>query len=131
MTALQHVSAAVSLALLFVSPTFAADPPDISGTWTWSWKDAAGRTHRHVLEVEGKGSRLAARERANDLEPVKASAIKLNGTKIQLTVVRGDHRAEYSGVVVEGNTINGRVTVEQDGTTNDYPWKATRETAPR
>lgn len=126
-----HQGASIFVSLLLLSPCAAADPPDISGTWTWAWKDANGRMHRHVLEVEGKGTRLAARERFDDLEPVKASALKLDGAKIQMTVIRGHHRAEYSGVVVDAKTINGQVTVEQAGEKNDYPWKATREAAPK
>jgi hypothetical protein len=134
MTALRRIlvfSAASLLATPIVSPSRAAEPNDLSGTWVWSWKDAAGATHRHVLEVEGTGADLAARERFDDQEPVKATELKRDGKQVRLVVVRGDRRSEYSGVLADATTINGTVTVKQGEQTNDYPWKATRRQPPK
>src|SRR5262249_36895009 len=50
------------LALAVTSAARAADMPKLAGNWTWSWNDAAGETHRHILEIEGLGEKLAARE---------------------------------------------------------------------
>ena len=71
--------------------TFAADEvPDLAGTWTWSWKDPEGGTHRHVLEVEGIGKKVAAREQFDDLEPVPALDFQVVGKTVKFTIVRGD-----------------------------------------
>lgn len=116
---------------LFVASALAADAPDLSGTWVWTWKDPAGQTHRHVLEIEGVGGKLAARERFDDEAPVKAAELQRDGKNVRLTVVRGDHRAEYSGVLADPNTINGTVTIKQGEKTTDYSWKATRPQPPK
>ena len=39
--------------------TGADDAPQLAGTWNWSWKDQNGRTHHHVLEIEGVTTKLA------------------------------------------------------------------------
>jgi hypothetical protein len=106
----------------------AEDVPKLAGNWTWSWKDTAGETHRHVLEVEGLNSKLAARERFDDLPAVRVADLKLDGKKIRFLVVRDKRRADYSGVVDEdARTIEGTVTVTIDEQSNEFPWKATRE----
>jgi hypothetical protein len=112
-------------------PAVAAEPADLSGTWTWTWNDPTGTLHRHVLEVEGVGPDLAARERFDDEEPVKASEVKFDGKNVRLTVVRGDRESQYRGVLADPNTINGTVTVKQREEKNDYPWKATRRVQPK
>jgi hypothetical protein len=102
--------------------------PDLAGTWTWEWKDGQGETHRHVLEVEGKGSTLSARERFDDQEAVKVSDLKQDGKKVTFSVLRGDRRASYSGTVETADTINGKVTVSTEGgQPNEYGWTARRE----
>lgn len=126
------VSLAVLGGLLF-SPSFAAsvraEPvPKLAGNWTWTWKDTAGETHRHVLEVEGLGTKIAARERFDDLPAVRVADLKLDGKKIRFSVVRDSRKAEYSGVVADDLTaINGTVTVTLDGQANEFPWKAIPE----
>lgn len=110
----------------------AADVPKLAGNWTWTWKDAAGDTHRHILEVEGLGEKLAARERFDDEPAVKVAELSLDGRKVKFSVVRDKRRAEYSGVVADDDkTINGTVNVTVDGQTNEFVWKATHEPAPK
>jgi hypothetical protein len=126
----------VSLGLLFlmacgallVKTADAADElPKVAGNWTWSWKDPSGVTHRHLLEVEGLGARIAARERFDDLEPVKVLDIRLSGKTIHFTVARGDYRSDYDGVVADPDTINGTVKITTKGETVEYPWSSTRK----
>jgi hypothetical protein len=100
---------------------------DLSGTWTWSWKDANGGEHTHVLEVEGTGSKAAARERFDKLEPVKINDLVVDGKKVNFSVLRGDHRAEYSGTIDAADTINGRVLVTEKNQTEEYTWTAKRK----
>jgi hypothetical protein len=108
----------------------AADVPKLAGNWTWSWKDPAGATHRHILEVEGVGAKLAARERFDDLPAVRVADLKLDGKDVRFSVVRDQRRADYRGVVDgDGATINGTVTVTSDGESNEFVWKAAREPA--
>ncbi len=106
----------------------AADVPKMAGTWNWTWKDKDGKTHRHILEVEGIGKKLAARERFDKLPPVAVTDLKLDGKNIRFAVVRGEHRADYSGVVVDANTINGTVKVTDEGEASEFVWEAKRET---
>jgi len=114
-----------------ITPTCrAADEiPNLAGTWTWSWKDPEGGTHRHVLEVEGIGAKLAAREQFDNLAPVPALDFQLRGKTVRFTVVRGERRADYDGVVADRDTINGKVKVTSKGQTTEDLWNATRKQA--
>ncbi len=105
----------------------ADDPPKVAGTWTWKWKDAKGETHRHVLELEGEGKKLAGRERYDDEAAVKVDDLKLVGKKISFAVARKGRRAEYSGSVDSADTINGMVTTTTDGQASEFGWTASRE----
>jgi len=110
----------------------AADVPKLAGNWTWTWKDPAGETHRHILEVEGLGTKLAARERFDDMPAVRVADLSLDGKKVRFSVVRDKRRADYSGVVADDDaTINGTVNVTVDGQADEFVWKARREPAPK
>ena len=102
------------------------DGPKLAGTWIWSWNDPKGETHRHVLEIEGTGAKLAARERFDELAPVRVTGLMLDGKNLKLTVVRDQKRADYSGVVADSDTINGTVSITFEGQTTEYVWKAKR-----
>ena len=103
-----------------------ADVSGLAGTWSWSWKDAEGMEHRHVLDIEGVDTKLAARERLDDLPPVRVNDLKLADKRVRFSVVRGKNRADYSGVWADTNTINGTVTVTTEGQSKEHVWKATR-----
>ena len=103
-----------------------ADVSGLAGTWTWSWKDADGKEHRHVLDIEGVDAKLAARERLDDLPPVRVNDLKVADKRVSFSVIRGKNRAVYSGVWADSNTINGTVTVTTEGQSNEEVWKATR-----
>jgi len=103
-----------------------ADVSGLAGTWSWSWKDAEGTEHRHVLDIEGVDTKLAARERRDDLPPVRVNDLKLTDKRVRFSVVRGNNRADYSGVWAEADTINGTVTVTIEGQSTEHVWKATR-----
>ena len=105
--------------------------PDFAGTWMWSWKDSQGRTHQHVLEIEGTGSTLAGRERFDDEGPVRVTEIKTERNKVQFTVVRGARRAEYRGVIDKSDDINGTVVTTDGGETQEAVWKAKRKPTPK
>ncbi len=108
------------------SPAQAPGTLKLAGTWTWTWKDRIGETHRHVLEVEGVGATLAARELFDDEGPARASNLTLDGTALKFTVVRDDRRADYSGKVADADHINGTVTVTSGGQAQEFVWKAER-----
>ena len=74
-----------------------------------------------------------SRNSSDDLPPVAVSNLTRDGKKVRFTVVRGDHRADYSGVVADADTINGTVTVKEkdDGESDEFVWKATRQTQPK
>ncbi|HWE36942.1 MAG TPA: hypothetical protein VG406_10285 [Isosphaeraceae bacterium] len=118
------------LVLLLAIPGAAAradDAPKLAGSWTWSWKGPDGTEHKHVLEVEGTGAKLAARERFDDLEAVKVNDLKVDGKKVSFSVLRGKRRSEYNGKLDGDDTIDGKVLVEDDGRSNEYTWTAKRE----
>jgi hypothetical protein len=102
------------------------EPPKLAGTWTWSWNDRLGEVHRHILEVEGVGTKLAARELFDDLPAVKVSNLTLNGTSIRFTVVRDARKADYNGKVADADHINGTVTVNTGEGSQEFGWKAER-----
>jgi hypothetical protein len=116
----------------FAGRSRAADVPKLAGNWTWTWNDASGDTHRHILEVEGLAEKLAARERFDDQPAVRVADLSLDGRKVKFSVVRDKRKADYSGVVADDDkTINGTVNVTVDGQANEFVWKATREPAPK
>jgi hypothetical protein len=128
-----HLVSLAALGGLLISVSFPAKAraeqvPKLAGNWTWTWKDTAGETHRHVLEVEGLGTKIAARERFDDLPAVRVADLKLDGKKFRFSVVRDSRKAEYSGVVADDlSAIKGTVIVTTDGQMNEFPWKATPE----
>jgi hypothetical protein len=131
MRSFRAILSGLSCAVTLVSspPAGAADP-DLAGTWTWKWKDAQNETHRHVLEVEGSGNKLAARERFDDMEAVKVTDLKRDGKKVTFSVLRGKRRSAYSGTLDKPDTINGKVVVTvEGGDQNEFGWTATREPA--
>lgn len=97
------------------------------GTWSWTWKDAAGTTHKHVLEVEGSGDKLSARERFDDLEPVKVTDLKLADKKVTFSVNRPKRQASYSGTMKSKDLIEGLVNVTTDGHASEFGWEARRQ----
>ncbi len=111
------------------APTPAADdPPKVAGSWSWKWKDAQGETHRHVLEVEGAGDKITARERFDDEAAVKVDDFKLDGKKISFAVTRKGRHADYKGTVDSADTINGVVVVVlEGGQPSEFGWTANRE----
>lgn len=117
------------MVLLAQVPAVADEPTDVAGTWTWSWKDAQGTTHTHVLDVEkGAKGELAARERYDDLEAVKVDDLKVNGKDVTFSVKRGERHSSYSGKLADGDTINGKVMVTVNGgQAGEYGWTATRK----
>src|SRR4051812_48177584 len=92
-----------------------ADADVLVGSWTWSWKDGMGVTHNHVLEVEGTGDKLAARERFDDGAPIRVDDLKMTGQKVSFSSLRDGRRAAYSGTLKGKDLIDGMVTVTDDG----------------
>ena len=102
-------------------------PSPLSGTWTWQWKDADGMNHRHILEVEGVGPKLAARERFDELPAVKVDDLKLSDKEVRFSVTRDSKRSEYQGNLTKADTINGTVSVAVMGQTSQFGWTALKE----
>ncbi|MDB5350237.1 MAG: hypothetical protein JWN86_1484 [Planctomycetota bacterium] len=105
------------------------DADVLVGSWSWSYKDGQGVMHTHVLEVEGTGDKIAARERMDQKPAVKVTDIKVTGGKVTFTVLRDKHRSSYSGKLKgkSSNLIDGLVTVSDGGQTNEYGWQAKKE----
>ncbi len=115
-----------AIAALAPSKAQTPAPPKLAGTWTWTWKDRIGETHRHVLEVEGVGDKLAAREIFDDEAPVRVSKLVLENATLQFTVIRDKRKADYVGKVADADHINGTVTISSDGQAQEFPWQAER-----
>lgn len=103
------------------------DIPKLAGSWTWSWKDPGGELHQHVLEVEGVGNALAAREIFDDEPPVKVMDLKYDGSVVRFTVERGARKAAYAGKLAGPDTIRGTVTTTTDGESREFTWTAQRK----
>jgi hypothetical protein len=112
--------------ILTLAVALAAGPDDLAGSWTWTWKDGEGKTHKHVLDVESAAGKLTARERFDDQESVKVNDLKLTGDEVFFVVKRGGRRAEYTGKLIGGKTINGTVNIAATGQTEEYQWTAER-----
>ena len=80
--------------------------------------------------MEGLGAKLAAREQFDDLEPVPARDLRLDGKSLRFTIIRGDRRADYHGIVADRDTINGTVKVTAMGETTENRWEASRKPVP-
>jgi hypothetical protein len=118
------------IGMLFASASPHADS-DLSGAWTWKWKDAQNEIHRHVLEIESARDKLAARERYDDMDPVKVTDLKVDGKRVTFSVLRDKRRSAYSGTLDKFDTINGKVVVTvEGGDSNEFGWTATKESKP-
>lgn len=128
--ALALATAALGLALL--PPALARarqepQPSPLAGEWTWSWTDPEKREHHHLLQVEGTGRTLAARETFDDEAPVRVTGLTFDGENVVFKVARGGREADYRGKLVGRDTINGRVKTMSDGQGTEHPWTATRK----
>lgn len=103
-------------------------PASLVGTWRWSWKDADGVTHKHALEVEGTGDKLAAREVYDDQEPIKVTDLKRNGKKVTFSVLRGKRQSNYTGELKADDRIEGTVNVTVEGQNSEFGWESKRDT---
>lgn len=128
LSALLGITAVLSLGIA-ATGLAAADPPmAMAGTWRWKWSDAEGVVHHHVLEVEGKGKTLSARERFDDEKPVKIDDMKIDGKTVTFSVLRGQHRAAYKGKFKTADHIDGTVGVnDAEDPVEEYGWSADRE----
>lgn len=119
----------LGLALVGAASSVRADEPmAMAGTWRWKWTDGEGVVHHHVLEVEGKGKTLSARERFDEEKPVKITDLKIDGKAVTFSVLRGAHRAEYKGKFKSADHIDGTVGVsEAEEPVEEYGWSADRE----
>jgi hypothetical protein len=114
---------------LLIGPSWAAStdgPKSVAGTWSWTWKDGEGKTHKHVLDLEAAGDKLTGRERFDDLDSVKVDDLKLRDGELTFVVTRGPRRAEYTGKLVGTKVINGQVNVAIQGQSTEYQWTAER-----
>jgi len=123
-----------SCALLVLSATFMIGPPstqggqpkDLLGSWIWGWTDGAGLPHKHVLEVEGSGDKIAARERFDEMKPVRVDDLKVVDKTVSFTVRRGDRRSSYTGTLKNPDLIDGMVIVTEGGLPTEFGWSAKR-----
>jgi hypothetical protein len=120
------VAAALTLAVAEPGSARPAGPDDLVGTWTWTWKDGEGKTHKHILDVESSGGKLAARERFDDQAAVKVDDLKLTGDEVFFSAKREGRMAEYKGKLLAGKTINGVVNVAVNGQDQEFQWTAER-----
>jgi hypothetical protein len=118
--------AALAVAIGAPRAVLAAGPDDLAGSWTWTWKDGQGKTHKHVLDVESAAGKLAARERFDDEESVKVDDLKVKGDDVSFVVKRKARTAEYKGKLIGGKTINGIVNVAVNGEAQEFQWTAER-----
>ncbi|WP_435010555.1 hypothetical protein P12x_001828 [Tundrisphaera lichenicola] len=124
------LAAFLAVGFVFAIPTRAISddsPSDLTGTWTWSWKDADDVTHRHLLELEGKGDSFKGKERFDDEAAVKVDALKQEGKTISFAVDRDGRHAEYKGKLTSSDLIDGVVTVTENGMSKEYDWTASRQ----
>ena len=110
-------------------PASSADEPapKFDGFWTWKWEDQDGTIHKHVLNVESAGNKLAASERFDDQDPVEVEELKVKGNEVSFVVPRGKLRAFYVGKFASDDTINGEVQVTNAaGQVEKFGWTAKR-----
>jgi hypothetical protein len=103
-------------------------PMNMAGTWRWKWTDAEGTVHNHVLEVEGEGKTLSARERFDDGEPVKVNDLAIDGKTVSFSVTRGALHASYKGKFKSADHIDGTVdTTNAEKPVEQFAWSADRD----
>jgi hypothetical protein len=103
-------------------------PMNMAGTWRWKWTDAKGTVHHHVLEVEGEGKTLSARERFDDGQPVKVNDLAIDGKTVTFSVTRGALHAAYKGKFKSADHIDGTVnTTNAEEPVEEFGWSADRD----
>jgi hypothetical protein len=126
MTLLSAATIAAALSLGVAVPAHPDGPDDLLGSWTLTWKDGEGKTHKHVLDVESAAGKLTARERFDEQESIKVDDLKVKGDDVFFVVKRGGRTAEYKGKLVGNKTINGIVNVAVNGQAQEFQWTAER-----
>ena len=109
----------LTLALLAMAVSLAADAPTISGKWKFLLEMSHGN-RAGVLTVQQDGTKLSG---TGELEKHGASTLtgSIEGAKVSMKIVL--HGGSFTMLgTVEGNTMSG--TTEPAGGT----WKATRQT---
>jgi hypothetical protein len=102
--------------------------PKLEGYWTWRWEDDEGTIHKHLLNVERAGNKLAASERLDDSDPVEVEELEVKGKEVSFVVPRGKLRAAYFGKFASDDTINGEVQITNDaGQVEKFGWTAKRQ----
>lgn len=116
--------------LLATGPARSAEAPapKLEGYWTWRWEGQDGSIHKHLLNVERAGDKLAASERVDDSDPVKVEELKVKGKNVSFVVPREERRASYFGKFASDDTINGEVQITNAaGQVEKYGWTAKRQ----
>jgi len=105
------------------------DADALVGRWSWTYKDGQGMMHKHVLDVEGAGDKIAATERRDDEPAVKVTDLKITDKKVTFSVLRDERRAAYTGTLKgkDADLIEGLVVISGAGESHEYGWEAKKE----
>jgi hypothetical protein len=118
------------LTALFACRSFAADDkkPDVTGTWTWTYKTRDGQDATARLKLKQDGDKVTGTyiARAGQEDPVDNG--RITGDQITFDVTRdvGGQKMKfaYKGKVA-GDTITGKITFGRDRPT-PHDWEAKR-----
>jgi hypothetical protein len=118
------------LAALFACQSFADDDkkPDVTGTWTWTYKTRDGQDATARLKLKQEGDKVTGTyiARAGQEDPVDNG--KLVGDEITFDVTRDisgqKMKFAYKGKVA-GDIITGKITFGRDRPT-PHDWEAKR-----
>lgn len=125
----------VALLLAFSALTsnlLAADKPDPTGTWKWSFTTNDNQTRESTLKLKLEGDKLTGHliGRNNTETAISDATFKDNEVAFTVTRERNGQKftMKYNGKL-DGDTIKGTTESERDGKTRSRDWEAKREKA--
>ncbi|MES2791503.1 MAG: hypothetical protein V4719_17935 [Planctomycetota bacterium] len=115
----------------FTSTAWAADKPDPTGTWKWSFT-ANNQTRETTLKLKLEADKLTGHivGRNKQETAIEDATFKDSVVAFSVTRERNGQKiiTKYKGKL-DGDTIKGKSEVERDGKTQERDWEAKREKA--
>lgn len=116
-------------ATYFCGLSLAADNPDPTGTWKWSFT-FNNQTRESTLKLKLEGDKLtgAMLGRENRETPIENASYKDGEVTFTVTRERNNQKftSKYKGKVSE-DTIKGKIEFERNGETRERDWEAKRD----
>jgi len=108
---------------------FAARPPNLNGSWRYTFPGHSGQSFEPVLKLKQEGSTLTGSLQFNENSTAVTEG-HLDGTNVWIKIVRSRDGKDFTSIYkgsVAGANIQGTIEVDWTGVPQTYPWQARHE----